>query len=233
MRPGVVWLLGLLVLLSSCTASPAIVTPQIVTLHYTFSTRPWLAEVYDCAEKFPGLVLQVEERPASFLDPMSADVILRLGAPPRLDTPAYALGKEELLIVVHRNNPVERLTMEQTADLFSGRIRNWKEVGGVDTPVQVWAFNLGEDVQQALLSTLPGGGLLTPLARLAQSIEDMQVAVSSDPAAIGFLPSRAVGDARPIRLEGQSGPSLPVLLIVRDEPQGSLRELIACVQSKK
>lgn len=234
MRPALLCLLGLLAVFAACAPPPAAITPQIVTIHYAFSARPWLAEMYDCADELPGLALQAEERPASFLDPLAADLILRLGAPPRLDTLAYALGEEELVIVVHDDNPVERLTLEQAAGLFGGRIRNWKEVGGLDSAVRVWAFNQGEDVQQALQAALPGGGRITTSARLAQSIEEMAAAVSSDPAAIGFLPAQmAGGRARPVRLEGQDGLRLPALLIVGKEPQGSLRELIACVQSKK
>lgn len=230
MRLAAVCLLAL-VLLAACAAPAPAVTPQIITIHYTFATRPWLADLYACAGKLPQLVVQADERSASFLDPASADLVLRLGAPPRLDTPAYALGEEEIVVVVHPSNPLESLTLDQAADLFSGRARDWQQVGGPQAPVQVWAFHEGEDIQQAFEDVVLNGGPITPSARLAQSAAEMAAAVASDPAALGFVPKRLMSSSvRPIRLEGQSGLILPALLIVRDEPQGSLRELVACLQ---
>ncbi len=40
-----------------------------------------------------------------------------------------------LAVVVNPQNPVERLTIDQLADIFTGKIRNWREVGGEDRPI--------------------------------------------------------------------------------------------------
>lgn len=40
-------------------------------------------------------------------------------------------------IVVHPSNRVESLHLAQLSDIFSGRVKNWKEVGGEDRPVTV------------------------------------------------------------------------------------------------
>jgi hypothetical protein len=222
-----------LMLLTACSTPPSAVTSQVITVHYTFSTRPHLADLYDCAADLPGVILQAEERHASFLDPMSADLILRLGAPPRLDTPSYALGTDELVLIVHPSNPVTSLTAEQAADLFRGRIRNWREVGGAEAPVEVWAYAEGEDVQQALQAALLDNAPLTPSAHIAFSPEGMAAGVASQPAAIGFLPRNLLsGSVRPVTLEGRAAPLLPTLAIVREEPQGKVRALLACMQAK-
>jgi phosphate transport system substrate-binding protein len=42
-----------------------------------------------------------------------------------------------LAVVVHPANPLSRLTMDQLAAIFSGSVRNWKEVGGSDLPIVV------------------------------------------------------------------------------------------------
>ncbi|HMV40970.1 MAG TPA: phosphate ABC transporter substrate-binding protein [Leptospiraceae bacterium] len=39
--------------------------------------------------------------------------------------------------VVHPTNSVESLTLEQLSDIFSGKIKNWKEVGGANQPITV------------------------------------------------------------------------------------------------
>jgi len=40
-----------------------------------------------------------------------------------------------LAVVVNPNNPVSKLTLAQLADIFTGRITNWKEVGGSDLKI--------------------------------------------------------------------------------------------------
>lgn len=42
-----------------------------------------------------------------------------------------------LAVVVHPGNPVSRLTIEQLAGIFSGKITNWKEVGAEDKKIVV------------------------------------------------------------------------------------------------
>lgn len=40
-----------------------------------------------------------------------------------------------IVVVVHPKNPVSKLTLDQLAQIFSGQIKNWKEVGGVDKKI--------------------------------------------------------------------------------------------------
>ncbi|MCU0665647.1 MAG: phosphate ABC transporter substrate-binding protein [Candidatus Omnitrophica bacterium] len=42
-----------------------------------------------------------------------------------------------LAIVVNPSNPVGRLTMKQLADIFTGRVKNWKELGGSDSKIVI------------------------------------------------------------------------------------------------
>jgi len=49
----------------------------------------------------------------------------------------YPIAKEPLLILVNRKNPVKNLTVQQVRDIFSGKITNWKEVGGFDRKIVV------------------------------------------------------------------------------------------------
>ncbi len=45
------------------------------------------------------------------------------------------VAKEGFVFCVNANNPVDSLTMEQLRDIYSGRITNWKELGGEDEPI--------------------------------------------------------------------------------------------------
>lgn len=42
---------------------------------------------------------------------------------------------DALAIIVHPDNPVSHLTIPQLSDIYTGRITNWKDVGGNDAPI--------------------------------------------------------------------------------------------------
>lgn len=42
---------------------------------------------------------------------------------------------DALAVIVNPKNPVTELTIQQLADIFTGRITNWKELGGRDAPI--------------------------------------------------------------------------------------------------
>ena len=47
----------------------------------------------------------------------------------------HTVAVDALAIIVNKQNPVSQLTIDQLSDIFTGRIANWKEVGGSDAPI--------------------------------------------------------------------------------------------------
>jgi hypothetical protein len=209
------------ILLAACAAPTAGSTPQVVRVYATSAAAPWLGTVYDCAA--PSKVVQL-------VDSRSADFQLRLGAPPQLDAPAYQIGIDDLLVIVHPETGVSSLALDQVRQLFAGQLTNWKEVGGADLAVQVWTFSPGEDVQAVFDQAALRGESVTSMARLAVSAQAMSDSVGTNPGSIGLLPRRwKAGNTR----EALVVSSVPVLALVKSEPKGDLKELIGCLQSTK
>ncbi len=48
------------------------------------------------------------------------------------------IGQDALVFLVNENNPVDSLTEEQLCDIFTGKITNWKEVGGNDQEIKAF-----------------------------------------------------------------------------------------------
>jgi phosphate transport system substrate-binding protein len=47
-------------------------------------------------------------------------------------------AKDGITIFLNESNPVSELTIKQLGDMFSGKIRNWKEVGGPDAEIKLY-----------------------------------------------------------------------------------------------
>lgn len=49
------------------------------------------------------------------------------------------VGWDALVVVVHPDNPVENITFAQLRDVYLGKVSNWKELGGRDAPLELYA----------------------------------------------------------------------------------------------
>jgi len=55
------------------------------------------------------------------------------------DVKEVVIGYDALAIVVHPSNKVSNLTREQLEAIFTGKIKNWKEVGGADLKIVAYS----------------------------------------------------------------------------------------------
>ncbi|MGH2626757.1 MAG: phosphate ABC transporter substrate-binding protein, partial [Anaerolineales bacterium] len=47
----------------------------------------------------------------------------------------FIVARDAIAVIVHPSNPVDELSLGQISAIYSGRIRNWREVGGEDRPI--------------------------------------------------------------------------------------------------
>jgi len=197
--------------ISACTpaATPTLET-QVINVYATSATQSWLQDAFNCAPT--GTAIRVAE------DPAEADVSLRLGEPDLLTTPAYQIDTEEILVVTHRQSPVQNLTVDEVRALFAGQ---------GDPSVQVWVFAEGEDVQRVFEQAVLQGRSVTSSARLATSPQQMSDTLNNTPDTVGILPHHwKVGDSRFV----YTIPDVPVLALTKEEPRGAIRALTGCLQ---
>lgn len=57
--------------------------------------------------------------------------------PTEKDLDSLLIARDGVGLVVHKSNPVKSLTRQQVIDIYTGAIRNWKQVGGADLPITV------------------------------------------------------------------------------------------------
>ena len=205
-------LVFLVLLLASCSTQTPPPTPQVVTVYSSAFTQPWLADVYTCAGTSATIRLS-DSASASV-----ADIRLQLGEPELLTGFAYPIDEEELLIITNRVSPVQNLTLEQAQALFMG-------LG--DPAAQVWVYDSGAEGQRVFDQFVMNGRGVAASARVAATPQQMSDTLVNTANAVGILPRHwKVGDVR----EVYSIARVPVLVLTPNEPQGVLKELIACLQ---
>ena len=72
------------------------------------------------------------------------------------------IGREAFIFFVHAKNPVETLSIEQIQNIYSGKIRNWKEVGGKHEKIRAFQRPEESGSQSALLRVMDGKPLMDP-----------------------------------------------------------------------
>jgi phosphate transport system substrate-binding protein len=162
------------------------------------------------------------------------------------------IGYDALGIYVHATNPVKNLTMEQLKGIFSGRITNWREVGGKDAPIipitgvstsgrgstdffrehvlagapfgRNWEVGLSRD-QAVVLSRHENGITFVSIGRM--KIMDRDVRGQITPLAV----NRVVPTAQNVR-SGAYGIVRPLLLVTRGAAKGEEKAFIDFMLSR-
>ena len=104
------------------------------------------------------------------------------------------LAYDGIAIIVHPDNPVSDLTIEQIAQLYTGEITNWKDVGGNDAEMVL----IG---REAASGTRDGFESITGTKEKCQyrqeltSTGDVITAVSQNPDAIGYASLASIKDS--------------------------------------
>jgi hypothetical protein len=203
-------LLACLFVLVGCGSPVSATTPQIVSVYSTFAAEPWLPPLYECAGT-SSVLSRVD-------DPSQAQLILRVGEPLLLSSFAYQIDTEEILVVTHRQSPVQNLNAEGARALFSG-------LG--DPSLQVWVYASDADVQEVFDHFVMEGRRVSASAMLAVHPQQMSDTLVNEPNTVGILPRHwKAGDSR----EVFSVATVPVLALTGSEPEGVVKELIACLQ---
>ena len=99
----------------------------------------------------------------------------------------HILALDGLAIVTHPDNLTESLTVHQLADVFSGKIQNWQQLGGENRPITLYA----RDDQSGTFDTfdslvLNKFDLQLADARRYESNAKLVAAVEQDAGGIGF-----------------------------------------------
>ncbi len=161
----------------------------------------------------------------------------RLKPEERAKNPYYQIiGFDALVVFVNQKNPVRDVSMSQLKSIFAGKIRNWKEVGGDDAPIEVASEpkNSPHGTFELFKAAVLGNEEIKASRELDQPLDCVKL-VATDPHGITFA-ARAFSQpgTAMLSVEGSSASreavlggiypiSRPLLLLSKDNPEGSTK----------
>lgn len=97
-----------------------------------------------------------------------------------------AVAMDGLAVVVHKSNPIKSLTMEQLAAIYTGRITDWKQLGGKAGKIFCISRESNSGTHVLFKEVVLGNGNYRPDALMLPSTMAIQMEVERTPRAIGY-----------------------------------------------
>jgi phosphate transport system substrate-binding protein len=104
----------------------------------------------------------------------------------------FTVARDAIAVVVHPSNPVNGLTLQQISDIYTGRVTNWRDVGGEDRPIVLLSRESNSGTYVYFLENVVRLGdpksqlLFSPDTLLMPSSEGISTEVRQNPNAIGY-----------------------------------------------
>jgi len=139
------------------------------------------------------------------------------------------VGKDKIIVLIHKDNSVSKLTKEQLNGIFTGKITNWKEVGGKDMTIDVVWTNLFGGNYLFYRKILEGAFLRSDMTE----VENSPVAkanVMSNVGAIAIAPQGMLDDT----IKSPETPEItrPITLITKGKPSPDVQKLIDFIKGE-
>jgi phosphate transport system substrate-binding protein len=109
-----------------------------------------------------------------------------------IDPVEFVIARDAIAVIVHPDNPVEHLSLQQISDLYSGKLTDWSQVGGTPGPVVLLSRESNSGTHVYFLEAVLRLGrkddktLFSPDTLLLPSSEGITTEVRQNPAAIGY-----------------------------------------------
>ena len=124
--------------------------------------------------------------------------------PPEADKlKKFVAAKDGICLVVHPSNKIENLTTEQVRAIYSGEIKNWKEIGGIDKFITVVSREAGSGTRSSFEDLMLKGLKLAGDAVIGDSNGTVRETVINDPNAIGYISHGVVNEkVKALKIDG-------------------------------
>lgn len=160
------------------------------------------------------------------------------------------VARDGLAVYVHKSNKVKQLTMEQVRLIFTGKITNWKQLGGADKTINLYSRENNSGTYEFFKEHVLLKQDFAPQAQHMAGTAALINAVSKDPNAVGFGGAAYAKNVKALAIAQEAGkpyiaPTEATILnaqypisrflyfYLSKRPEGSVKKFIDWVISKQ
>ena len=99
----------------------------------------------------------------------------------------FRIAYDCIIPVVNKQNSLSDITMNDLKNLYSGKIKNWKELGGEDAPITVYSRDTSSGTYGVWNKMVMNKTDMTPAAHLKPSNSEIADIIAKSPNAIGYI----------------------------------------------
>ncbi|MFH0726933.1 MAG: substrate-binding domain-containing protein [Pseudomonadota bacterium] len=135
-----------------------------------------------------------------------------------------AIGKDVVKVIIHKEIRIPQLSKDQLTGIFTGKTKNWSDVGGPNLPIIVVTGTKIPGTLKVFQSQIMNQAGYTDQALESTTAEEMKKKVISTPGAVCLGTMSAVDDT----IQAPDIPVVwrPITLITKGEPAGSVKKMI-------
>jgi len=104
----------------------------------------------------------------------------------RMEAKGHIVAWDGIVPIVHPSNPVKNLTLAQLKEIYTGKVTDWKEVGGKKGSIVVLSRDSTSGTHEVWSEMVLNHEPVVAAAQLRGSSEAVLESVASDPNAIGY-----------------------------------------------
>jgi phosphate transport system substrate-binding protein len=186
---------GLLVfLLALGCSSKGASRSHSLTIAGSTSVQPFaekLAEIY--MDMNPKLVINVQGGGSTAGIKACREKAAQIGTssrelhPDEGDLTKIIIAKDGIAVIVHPQNPVNNISIEELRGIFSGKIRFWSRFGWVDKPIYFVNREEGSGTRDAFEGLVMKKGEISDKALVQDSNGSVREIIANNPQAIGYI----------------------------------------------
>ena len=144
----------------------------------------------------------------------------------------HEIRKDEIVFIVHPSNAAGTLTWEQLKDIHTGKITNWKSVGGKDAPIVVYSDAVTGGTRAMIKKVVMGGSEYGVDVKSLTSVKRVAELVAKDENGVGGLGRGFVMEKENKVVKTQKL-ERPLAIVTLGEPSPKVKQVIDALRAAK
>ena len=155
------------------------------------------------------------------------------------------IAKDGLAMIIHPQNSVDELSLDEVRDIYTGKITNWSQIDGPDHAIHVITREEGSGTRSAFESLVMKEAEINPKCIVQASNGAVKQLVADDPYSIGFISlglidehvkTIALDNIAPTKenvINGSYTLARPFLLVAYKAPTAQVKEFVDFIMSER